>query len=448
MTESVDDFLRRETSSGAVESEGTFSLNVVAAARKFSEFGQAARSLWTLKLGQGFQLLGCRELHFIESAGRWTFRGVAPGRALDRNRLLSSLGVAGLRSEREAEDLLALGMGALAAVEGPDRLKGACWVSDQIYPIFGVERELQIDLAADEVALILDFAEGRAPKLPFDEWGRRFCYAPMAIATCGTDPNKLSYLNDPHSAKYLAEDGLFWLEYLGQGIDHATLRLNPTGNPRSSLGDPIPVLKLPQTAQLGWLGVCPGRADSIIVMARDGLAGKSQLLPTIGGCLLDPVSLDNFPEGFKIVVAADDCPTDLGHNKLREGFELTRLVEDCRPVLLHAIELMKDSLAKERTVVDKPVTPLAADVPPGCLSALSMVALPFVWIEPISGFLCLLFLGGPPGVYFWLSRRTRNKEFGELKQTAGTLLQARQEEIVNQITPASSEDRAGDPGPL
>jgi len=84
---------------------------------------------------------------------------------------------------------------------------------------------------------------------------------------------------------------------------------------------------------------------------------------------------------------------------------------------------------QKRTVVNKPKTPLVADVAPSCMGFFLIFTVPLAFVEPLTGAVLSLFFGGPPGLYFWYSRKQRNREFEEMKDVASRVLNSRMQEL-------------------
>ena len=430
MSQDVDDYLQGVRSGGALEEEGSFSINLREAARKMALFGQQEQGAWTLKFGQVFQRLGCRRLELIRTSDIWRFDGIGAQRDLDLVALKHSLPKLGLGGGQEPEDLLAVGLSAMA-VAGPNEqaLESACWVQNsEIELLYGNLDKLQSRPKGP--TLILWFPKDASPPLPRSLWENSFSYCTMEIfyktgSTSGVQ------LNNIYSTQFMIPPGqMFWLEYLGVGQTQQDLTLTPTGETSCELGETISKNKLARSSHLRWKGTAEGRGRSIVILAKKDLEGRTEIHPVVAGCVLAPIRATGLPEGFKIVVTADECPTDLGHNQLRRSSELKELIESCKPPLRHAIELMlTTTLEKRPTVVKKPRTPLVADAAPGCMAFFWLFTIPFLFAEPFIGTFVSLFFGGPPGIYFWYSRRQRGKEFDELIQDAHGLLNSRKAEL-------------------
>ena len=440
MSDSIDDYLHGERSGGAMEDEGSFSINLREAARKMALFGQHEQTAWTLKFGQVFQKLGCRRLEITRTSDAWRLDGIGAQSELDLPYLKSSLPKLGLGGGQQAEDLLAVGLSALTI---PDKeghsLGSACWVQDsRVEHLYGEMDELENP--PNGPTLLLLFPRDASPPLPQSLWENSFSYSTMEVFL-KTGASSGVQLNNIYSTQFLLPPGeMLWLEYLGIGKVHQDLTLTPTGETRCELGEQIAKRKLAQSSHLRWKGTAEGRSRSIVILAKKNLADRTEIYPVVAGCVLSPVLLADLPEGFKIVVTADDCPTDLGHNQLRKSPELDALVESCRPSLLHAVELMLSTTRdKKPTVVSKPQTPLLADVAPGCMGCIWLFTIPIIFMEPIGGTIFSLFFGGPPGFYFWFSRRQRGKEFDQLTNEAQGILSVRKAELLPNEPPADPQ---------
>jgi hypothetical protein len=432
MSGSVDDYLKSERSGGALENEGSFSINLREAARKMAVFGQSERSLWTLKFGQAFQRLECRTLELAVTSDAWYLDGLEGLKELDLRLLRESLSKLGLEGGQSAETFLAVGLSALSVpADDGKALEAACWVhQDRIEHILGEVEEVPASLKGQ--ALVLQFEKGSAPALPQSAWENHFSYSTMEIYYWLSHQRLL--LNNTYSTQFMApRTELLWLEYLGAGVSLRDLTLTPTGRAMANIGETSYKNKQNYTARLRWKGTTQ-RQRSIVILATDGLKGPTEIYPVVAGCVLEPFVDHGLCDGFKIILTADDCPTDLGHNQLRKSPELEALIESCKPPLLHAIELMLSSTSEKKspTVVKKPKTPFLADAAPGCMGLLGLVSLPVIFSEPIVGSLITAFFGGPSGFYFWYSRRQRGKEFDELKSEAGEILEERKKALEQQ----------------
>jgi hypothetical protein len=426
---SVDDYLDSERLGGALENEGSFSINLGEAARKMAVFGKTDRALWTLKFGQAFQRLGCKILELSITSDAWYLDGLESEHNLDFQILRKALSKLGLEGGNTAETFLAVGLSALSVpVEDGSALEAACWVQGgHIEHILGEVEEVPASLKGQ--ALVLQFEKGSAPALPRSAWENQFSYSTMDIY-CWLS-HRRALLNNSYSTQFMASrTELLWLEYLGVGKTHQDLRLTPTGRTVASLGETVEQSKQNYTAQLRWKGTAR-RDRSIVILARPDLAGPTEIHPVVAGCVLEPYNDCGLCDGFKVIVTADDCPSDLGHNQLRKSPELDALIETCKTSLDHALEVMQSTTTNKKSpsVVKKPKTPIAADVAPGCLGFFGLIMMPFVFSEPITGTIITAFFGGPSGFYFWYSRRQRGKEFADLKSEAHVILEERKKAL-------------------
>ena len=430
MSQDIDDYLQGERSGGAMEEEGSFSINLREAARKMALFGQQEQGAWTLKFGQVFQRLGCRRLELTRTSDIWRFDGIGAQRDLDLITLKKCLANLGLGGGQGPEDLLSVGLSAMAvAGTNEQALDSACWIQhSEVELLYGNLDKLQDHPKGP--TLILWFPKNASPPLPRSLWENSFSYSTMEIFY-KTGTTSGVRLNNIYSTQFMIPPGkMFWLEYLGVGQTHQDLTLTPTGQTSCELGETTGRTELATSSHLRWKGTVEGRSRSIVILAQKDLEGRTELHPVVGGCLMAPVRATGLPEGFKIVVTADECPTDLGHNQLRRSHELEALIESCRAPLRHAIELMlTTTLEKSPTVVKKPRTPLVADAAPGCMTFFWLFTIPLLFAEPFIGTFVSLFFGGPPGFYFWYSRRQRRKEFDELIEDAHGVLNSRKEEL-------------------
>ena len=437
MSGSVDDFLNSERSEGLLETEGSFSLNLREAARKMAVFGQSERALWTLKFGQAFYRLQCRTLELTLTKDAWYLDGLGALEEIDLNRLRENLAKLGLEGGQTAEAFLAVGLSALS-VPGEDGsvLQAACWVHQgRVEPILG--EGVDVPASFKGQTLVLQFEKGSAPSLPQSAWENHFSYSTMDIYQWLS--HKRVLLNNAYSTQFMApRTDLLWLEYLGCGVTLRDISLTPTGKTRAHLGETVHQSKQNYTSKLRWKGQTP-RQRSIVILARDQLEGPTEIYPVVAGCVLEPFLDHGLCNGFKLIMTADDCPTDLGHNQLRKSPELDALLESCKPALNHALDLMLSSVSEKKGpgVVKKPKTPILADAAPSCMGCFSLFTIPFLLAEPLTGSFVAAFFGGPPGFYFWYSRRQRGKEFQELKSSAANILKERKRELEQQgYTPA------------
>lgn len=420
--ESLDDFLEGERSGGAIDSEGSFSLNLQAAARKFALFGQRDRALWTLKLGQGFERLGCTSLELSRDVTTWYLKGCGC-RPLDFPALQKSLSTVGLSGAGAAEDFLAVAIGALSVSEGGwEGLVGARWCAEESHLIFGEPAEYQAQ--PGQQVLILEFPKGQAPSLPIPTWKKSFVYSRMAVYHQDIMRPRV-HLNDHLSADVMREEEPVWLEYLSRGTK-VDLNLASAGGTVTSLGSPVPTSDIAFCSKMRWHGPGPEGEPSCVIMVRDGAVGATQIHPVVAGCFLEPITTTKLAPGMKIVVNGDSCPTDLGYTKLREGPDLDALIESCREPALRSINLLLEHVNTEtESVVAKPKTPIVADAAPGCMGCFSLCGLFLLTSEPVSALIFTGVMGAPPGLYFWYSRSQRTKEFTVLKRATDKVLRER-----------------------
>lgn len=428
MSEHIDEFLEAEGVDGTLDSEGSFSLNLREAARKFALFGQRQRSLWTLKIGQGFERLGCHSLEISTTKDSWMFVGRGC-RRLDLDHLHTSLSTVGLSGSSEAENFLALGIGALSISRGREGLIGARWVGARSELIFGEADDIPSSPGCE--ILVLQFPGGEAPAFPHLIWGQNFAYSTMEITYC-FEADRRSHLNGANSANFMRPETPLWMEYLADGHSSKDLRLNTAGQTHLNLGPEVPWQPFGFASRIRWRGQSERCSSSIIVMVHDQAAGASVIHPVLAGCLLESLATPELPEGFSIVLNADSCRTDLGHTKLREGPELEALIDSCRQPISDAIEILLDRLKGERSMVTKPKTPLAVDLAPGCLGCLSPFCLPLFFIDPYTATAVFSLMGGLPALHFWLSRSKRNQEFEVLKLDADRLLRQRRNQLTKE----------------
>lgn len=440
LSEFIDKFLQEERSRGDLADEGSFRIDLREAARKMALFGQVEQGAWTLKLGQAFCRLGCRELEITRTSDRWQFDGTGPERSLDRVELRRCLAKLGLGGGQEAEDFLAVGLSALA-VPTPEgkMLEAACWVEGfESEPLFGEWEDDEPSLQGP--SLILRFSRDSSPPLPRFLWEDSFSYSTMPVFyKMGRESRIL--LNNTFSTQFMArgEKGRFWLELLLKGREIRDLALVPTGRTLAELGEKIlDHSHLQLTSEARWLGVARERDHSIVILARKDLAGPTEIYPVVAGCLLQPVTRHNLGDGFKIVVTAEHCPCDLGHSQLRDSPELEQLIESCKSPLQQALELIE--IGKHK-LVQKPKTPFVADVIPGCMGCIWLWTLPALFVEPLTGIVVGLIFGGTPGFYFWYTRKRCREKFEERKTGLDRLLEERGEQVEpgEQKTPSEPD---------
>jgi len=177
----IDEFLHSERQGGSISGEGSFSINLREAVRKMALFGQTKQEAWTLKFGQAFCRLGCKELEISRMQDYWRLDGRGASRKLSLSVLKQCLSKLGLGGEQQAEDFLAVGLSALSVPTSEGKaLEAACWVEDFVSePLFGEWEE-----GSEEVqgpTLFLRFSKDASPPLPRSLWENGFAYSTMAV---------------------------------------------------------------------------------------------------------------------------------------------------------------------------------------------------------------------------------------------------------------------------
>ena len=335
--DSVERMLENVRMAGALQSEGTFTVDLAEAALKMSQFGQVDASVWLLSLGRAFHRLGCSALEIRLLTSGWIFRGRQPRSSVDQEKLQRALVRFGFEEESSPEREIAVAVCALAALPDAGQRPLAAWwtEADKLIPLLGSGHQRQA-LGEGECALTLRFA-GKIPDglLPRILWRDRFAFSPLAISFA-TGHDSLSALNG-HGG--LFEAGEPWLEY----------RVDPEEPALVTLGGASARMALATVssgddsvyARWAWRQTAEDTRGSVVVYVQ---AGKQNTVvhPVRAGCLLEPFRASSLPGGFRVVVDAGDCPTDISGMALREGPEKSALMSGLqRPLMLATAKLLE-----------------------------------------------------------------------------------------------------------
>lgn len=373
MDDSLEQRLDAEREAAHYDSSGVFTLGLEQARAKMAAHALAHPETASLKLAQAFCRLGCQRLNLEIYPAHWVFIGRG-GREFGLDLFRTGLVEQALAVAGTAESDLA------GALVGMSRwpVRGARWQNSLLWG----------EAPPAKNGLVIAFSV-KAPHFPSELWRRGLRFCPMEVKLHGM----------PISGQVVPPlDLALCLELFHRDAAAPDLRMQPQRK--------VPALWFDGTA----IEAPAEPLGSLAMLLHTELTGKGRFYPVKAGLMLEPFTVDGFPDGLTVVFSAEGLATDLGYFRLRQDDTFQHCLLAVHAKLSNALEaLVKPS--------ETHLSAARSEAPPSAALVFGVVALAV--ITAVSPFISILgILISTPAWLLVLSDRRRAGKQGEEARVA------------------------------